>query len=249
MKSLVGSTLPIGDHWLTAGPSGIWQIHLDTILMTLVAAGVLLILGLSIKSRITSGKPSRTQNAVEAVMEFINTIIEDTLGREPGTIASIALTLFFFIWTMNMIGVLPIPYFHSPTADVSTTFALAILVFVLMNARYIRSSGLNAYKGHYWIKGPWGIPLKPLSVVLALETELSRPLTLSLRLFGNILAGEVLLIVAGALLPVTFAVAANLIVGPFIVFFDVFVGTIQAFIFTVLTIAYMSIASESPEAH
>src|SRR5581483_8171109 len=111
------------------------------------------------------------------------------------------------------------------------------------------TSGLNAYKRHYWMGGAKGIALKPLSVVLALETELSRPLTLSLRLFGNILGGEILLIVAGALLPVTYALAANIIVGPIIILFDVFVGTIQAFIFTVLTIAYMAIASESPDSH
>jgi len=225
------------------------QVHMDTILMTLVAAGILLIVGLMIRLRITSGRPSGTQNFIEAVMAFINGIIEDNLGSNPGSIASIALTLFFFIWVMNMVGVLPIPYFHSPTSDVSTTFSLAILVFVLMNAKYIRTSRANAYKGHYWIKGPAGLLLKPLSVVLALETELSRPLTLALRLFGNILAGEILLIVAGVLLPISYALAADVIVGPLIIIFDLFVGTIQAFIFTVLTVAYMSIASESPDHH
>lgn len=249
MIRFLGAALPIGEHWWTVGPSGIWQVHLDTILMTLIAASVLIVLGLVIRSRITSGKPSGTQNAIEAVMEFINTIIEENLGRNPGAIASIALTLFFFIWVMNMIGLLPIPYFHSPTSDVSTTFALALMVFVLMNARYVRTSGLNAYKGHYWIKGIWGIPLKPLSVILSLETELSRPLTLSLRLFGNILGGEVLLIIAGALMPLTYALIFNVALNWLIVFFGIFVGSIQAFIFTVLTVAYMSIASESPEAH
>lgn len=249
MIPIVGAALPIGEHWWTAGPSGIWQVHMDTVLMTLVAGAVLLLLGLVIKSRVTAGAPGRTQNAVESIMEFINTIIEDNLGRDPETIASIALTLFFFIWVMNTLGLLPIPYFRSPTSDVSTTFALAILVFVLMNARYFRTSRLQAYKGHYWIKGVWGIPLKPLSIVLALETELSRPLTLSLRLFGNILGGEVLLIIAGALLPLSYAVAANIILNPLLIFFGLFVGSIQAFIFTVLTVAYMSIASEAPDAH
>jgi F-type H+-transporting ATPase subunit a len=246
--SVVGTTLPIGEHWWVIGPSGIWQFHADTAVMTLFAAVPLLLLGVYIRRRVTSGAPSRTQNAVEAVMEFINGIIEDNLGRNPGPIASIALTMFFFIWTMNVIGLVPIPYFHSPTSDISTTFALALLVFVLMNVRYVRTSGLSAYKGHYWMSGFKGVFLKPISVILAVETELSRPLTLSLRLFGNILAGEILLIVAASLLPVYLALAANIILNPLILAFGLFVGTIQAFIFTVLTVAYIAIASES-EGH
>ncbi|HEV3312552.1 MAG TPA: F0F1 ATP synthase subunit A [Chloroflexota bacterium] len=247
--SVLGTTLPIGDHWWTIGPSGLWQVHMDTIVMTLAAGAVLLVLGLYIRRNVTSGAPGRVQNAVEMVIDFINGIIEDNLGRDAGTIATIALTMFFYILTQNVVGLLPIPYFHSPTSDISTTFALALLVFVLMNTRYVKTSGLHAYQGHYWIKGVKGIALKPISVVLALETELSRPLTLSLRLFGNILAGEILLIVAGSLLPVYIAVVADALFNPIILLFGLFIGVIQAFIFTVLTVAYMAIASESPEAH
>lgn len=247
---VVASSLPIGEHWWIIGKSGsLWNIHADTIVMTLISAAILLLLGLYIRSHVTYEAPSRIQNAVEAVMEFINGIIEDNLGRDPGTIASIALTLFFFIWIMNVIGLLPIPYFHSPTADISTTFGLAIVVFILMHMRYIRTSGLGAYKGHYWTHGVKAIALNPVSVLLTGVTELSRPLTLSFRLFGNILAGEILLIVAGSLLPLTLALVANVIINPFILAFGLFVGTIQAFIFTVLTVAYMAIASEPAGQH
>lgn len=243
-------TLPIGEHWWIIGkPGSLWNIHADTVVMTLLSAALLLLLGLYIRRTVTSGPPGRAQNAVESIIEFIDGIIQDNLGRDPGLIASIALTLFFLIWIMNVIGLLPIPYFHSPTADLSTTFGLAILVFALMQFRYIKTSGLGAYKGHYWTGGIKGIVLNPVSVLLTLVTELSRPLTLSFRLFGNILAGEILLIVAGALLPLTYAVVANVILNPFILFFGLFVGTIQAFIFTVLTVAYMAIASEPAEAH
>ncbi len=247
---VLAATLPIGEHWWIIGPSGsLWNIHMDTVVMTLIAAGILLLLGLYIRSHVTYKRPTRVQNAVEAIMEFIDGIIADNLGRNPGSIASIALTLFFFIWVMNIIGLLPIPYFHSPTADVSTTFALALLVFVLMHVRYIQTSGLGAYKGHYWTGGFKAVLLNPVSVILTLVTELSRPLTLSFRLFGNILAGEILLIVAGSLLPLEFAVVANILINPLILAFGLFVGTIQAFIFTVLTVAYMAIASEAAEAH
>jgi F-type H+-transporting ATPase subunit a len=249
--SLLGVTLPIGEHWYIGDKKSLMSLHLDTVLMTLVVAGILLLLGLYIRSRATSGAPSRIQNGVEAVMEFLNNIIEENLGREPGTIASIALTLFFFIWISNLIGLLPVPvYVHSPTSDVSTTFALAILVFILLNARFLRTSGLAAYKGHYWAKWfPFGIVLNPLSLVLNAVNELSRPLTLSFRLFGNILAGEVLLVVWAYLLVPTVGIPLTGIWNTIFIAYGVFVGTIQAFIFTVLTVAYMAIASEPTHEH
>jgi F-type H+-transporting ATPase subunit a len=246
LSSTLATALPIGEHWwYIGGKQDIWNVHLDTILLSLVTSAILFILGLYIRRNVTSGAPGRLQNAVEAVMGFINDIIEENLGRNPGAIASIALTLFFYIWIANIIGLLPIPtYIHSPTSDINGTFALALLVFVLLHTRYVRTSGLTAYKGHYWTKRAWGIILNPISVILSVVNELSRPLTLSFRLFGNILAGEVLLIVWAFLLPPAAGAPVTAVWNTIFVAYGIFVGTIQAFIFTVLTIAYMAIASE-----
>jgi F-type H+-transporting ATPase subunit a len=149
-----------------------------------------------------------------------------------------------------MIGLLPIPHIHSPTSDINATFALALMVFVLLHVRYIRTSGLNAYKGHYWTSNPLaGIVLNPVSVILGVVNELSRPLTLSFRLFGNILAGEVLLIVWAFLLPSGVGAPVTALWNAIFVAYGLFVGTIQAFIFTVLTVAYMAIASEPAHDH
>jgi F-type H+-transporting ATPase subunit a len=256
MLNILATSLPIGEHWWTVGPAPgktsfiAWNLHADTVIMTLIGMAILLAIGLTIRARITSGVPGRLQNAIEMVVEFINDIITENLGSDPGTIGTISLTLFFFIWTMNMIGLMPFPYFHSPTADVSVTFALALLVFVLMHYRYVKTSGFSGYKGHYWTSGPKAILLNPASVGLALITEISRPLTLSFRLFGNIFAGEILLIVFAAILPLTFGFIAEAVLNPLIlIFFGLFVGTIQAFIFTVLTVAYMSIAGQTEEHH
>ena len=250
--SVVAVTLPIGDHWIPfGGKNSLWNLHLDTVLLTLLVCGILLALGLYIRTRVTSGPPSRIQNGVEAVMGFLDGIIVENLGRDPGTIASVALTLFFFIWVSNLLGLLPIPtYIHSPTSDVNATFALALLVFVLLNAKYVRTSGLRAYKGHYWT-GKWygWLLLNPASIVLNAVNELSRPLTLAFRLFGNILAGEVLLILWAYLLPTGVGVPVTAIWNAVFVAYGVFVGTIQAFIFTVLTVAYMAIASEPAHDH
>ncbi len=148
-------------------------------------------------------------------------------------------------------GLIPVPtYIHSPTSDVNATFALAILVFILLHAKYLGTSGLSAYKGHYWTSN-WlvGIVLNPLSVLLGVVNELSRPLTLSFRLFGNILAGEVLLIVWAYLLAPSVGAGVTIFWNAIFVAYGLFVGTIQAFIFTVLTVAYMAIASEPVHEH
>lgn len=251
-QSVIGAAkLPIGEHFIIGPKNGVMNLHLDTVLLSLVVAGILLALGLYIRFRVTSGAPSRIQNLVETIMEFLNGIIEENLGRQPGKIASVALTLFFFIWISNLLGLLPVPvYIHSPTSDVNATFALALLVFVLLHARYMRTSGLSAYKGHYWRS--WrgaGIVLNPISFVLNVVNELSRPLTLSFRLFGNILAGEVLLIVWAYLLAPKFGAPVTAVWNTIFIAYGIFVGTIQAFIFTVLTVAYMAIASEPAHNH
>jgi F-type H+-transporting ATPase subunit a len=244
-------SLPVGEHWYLGGKDSLFNVHLDTVLLSLAVSGILLLLGLFIRSNATAGPPSRLQNAVEAVMQFLNNIIEENLGRDPGTIASIALTLFFYIWIANLLGLIPVPtYIHSPTSDINATFALAILVFVLLNVRYIRTSGLDAYKGHYWTSNPFrGIFLNPLSVLLGIVNEVSRPITLSFRLFGNILAGEVLLVVWAYLAPPSVGFGITAIWNAIFVAYGLFVGTIQAFIFTVLTVAYMAIASEPAHDH
>lgn len=243
--------LPIGEHWIIGGKNSIWNIHLDTVLLSLAVAGFLLLVGMYIRTHLTSGPPSRIQNAIESIMAFLDGIIEENLGREPGRIASIALTLFFFIWIANLLGLIPVPvYIHSPTSDVNATFALALLVFVLLHIKYIGTSGLAPYKGHYWTSNPlMGVVLNPLSVLLGLVNELSRPLTLSFRLFGNILAGEVLLIVWAYLLAPGVGAPITAIWNAIFVAYGIFVGTIQAFIFTVLTVAYMAIASEPAHDH
>lgn len=251
LGSSVAITLPIGEHAYLGSKNSIWNLHLDTVAMSLVVAAILLAVGLYIRAKATSGAPGKLQNAVEAIMSFLSDIIEENLGRNAGRISSIALTLFFFIWISNLLGLLPVPvYIHSPTSDVNATFALAILVFILLHARFIGTSGLKAYKGHYWTRWfPYGIILNPLSFILNVINELSRPLTLAFRLFGNILAGEVLLVVWAYLLAPGVGIPVVGLWNAIFVLYGVFVGTIQAFIFTVLTVAYMAIASEPADAH
>jgi F0F1-type ATP synthase membrane subunit a len=91
--NVIGTALPIGEHWIIGGKNSVLNLHLDTVLLSLLVSGILLVLGLLIRRTVTSGPPSRLQNAVESIMAFLNAIIEESLGANPGRIASIALTL------------------------------------------------------------------------------------------------------------------------------------------------------------
>jgi F-type H+-transporting ATPase subunit a len=154
--------------------------------------------------------------------------------------------IFFFIWVLNEFGVLflkalGLPFGGSPTADINTTAAFALCVFVGIQYMAIRKNGIKAY-AHlfqpFWLLFPFN-----------LIEEIARPIVLAMRLAFNILAGEILLFVVATL------IVSNIVVGPVnisyaaalapvgIEFFNFLIGTIQAFIFTLLTIVYLSLAT------
>jgi F-type H+-transporting ATPase subunit a len=232
----------IGKHW-SIGPnpppgaliSGI--LHVDTLIGTLVIIAILLGMALYMRPRITSGVPGPLQNLLEVVIDFIISTARDLIGEDRArVIAPLAVTLGFFIALSNWLGLLPtsrigIGEFHlnSPTADLNTTFALSLGVML-----YIWYSGIRARGLGKWLKS-W---LNPLTVI----EELPKPVTLSLRLFGNIAAGEILLILLSFL---PFVALSAPIPSVIWIGFSIFIGAVQAFVFVMLTIAYYGIATET----
>jgi F-type H+-transporting ATPase subunit a len=174
--------------------------------------------------------PGGVQNALELVTEFLQSTATDLIGeRRARTIMPLAWTLGLYILLSNMLGLLPTNgRLKSPTADMNTTFALSFTVIL-----YIWYSGIRA-RGVGWFRS-W---LNPLTWI----EEIPKPVTLSLRLFGNIAAGEILLILLGALpaVLITSPIPTVIWVG-----FSMFIGGIQAFVFVMLTIAYYGIATET----
>jgi F-type H+-transporting ATPase subunit a len=241
-----------------------FTVYTDTLIMIIVVIGI--IAGLVFWARrrgLTEDAPRGVQNLLEMAIEFVGGLVEDTIGEPGRQIAPLAVTMFLFIIVANWLGLVQIPgiRFTSPTADLNSTLALALVTFILVEYYAIKNRGFLGFLKHFL--EPFPI-LAPINLI----EELSKPVTLSFRLFGNILAGEVMLLVlaffgGGFLLGVGqivqgsshVLVGALALVGVVLIFafdiiwigFSIFIGAIQAFIFTMLTIAYFGQAMEHHE--
>lgn len=221
------------------------EFNVDTIVMTWIVIAIILGLALLVRRGLSTGAPRGVQNLLEYVSEFINNMVSETLGAARlSSIGPLAVALFLFILISNYIGLIPLPFswWHSPTSDINTTMGLALMVFIIVQSLSVGARGGGGYIGHYFQPYWW---LFPINII----EEFSKPFTLAFRLFGNIFAGEVLTLVLGTLLGTGIA----LVVLPFPyaalgVGLGLFVGGVQAFIFTNLTVSYIGIATAT-EGH
>ena len=197
------SGITIGEHvqreWLGM------TFNIDTIFSTLVAGAIVLILGLILRSRLakpdTDHVPSRLQMIWEGVVGEVNRQVEDNLGRVHPYVAPLAVSLFFFILIANWLELIPSKLnedghhlLAAPTADTNLTYALAAITIISVWTYGIRTKGWKGYFRHF---------LEPFPVLLPLNIleELVKPITLALRLFGNIFAGGIMLALIG-LIPI-----------------------------------------------
>jgi F-type H+-transporting ATPase subunit a len=216
------------------------EVNVDTVALTVLVLVIILALAVWVRLHLSVERPRGVQNVLEYVFDFINGFVADNLGSErTRAIGPLAVALFLFILISNYLDLLP-PWFKSPTSDLNTTAGLALMVFILVQVLGMRARGPGGYVKHFF--QPFAA-LAPLEVIM----ELTKPVTLAFRLFGNIFAGEVLIIVFAFLL--ASFLPAEAFAHTFAVGLGLFVGAIQAFIFTVLTVAYIGIATSSDEAH
>jgi F-type H+-transporting ATPase subunit a len=212
----------------------------DTMLSTLVAAVILLALGLYMANRATAGKPSKLQVIFEMLAEWVRGQIRDGMGlRPPKGVVELSMTLFAFILIANWLSALPTEHvLPPPTSDVNLVYAMALLVIVWVNIAGIRRRGAGHYFGHFFKPYPAMAPIEFITQYF------SRPISLALRLFGNIFAGGIMIQVIG-LMPAYVLWLPNAAWK----LFDMFIGAIQALIFALLTIIYFSEAvGEEEEA-
>jgi F-type H+-transporting ATPase subunit a len=245
---LAGSQIEVGEH-TTATWLGL-TVNTDTVLSTAIAAVIVLALAFYLRTKITSsGVPSGVQLFWEALTIQMLNQIEAAIGmRIAPFVLPLAVTIFVFILISNWLSVLPLQYtdksghtselLKSAAADINYVLALALFVFVCYHLAGIWRRGLVKHpllvlKGHVAF-------LAPINVV----EELAKPISLSLRLFGNIFAGGILVALI-AMFPPYIMWAPNAIWKSF----DLFVGAIQAFIFSILTILYFSQAMELEDHH
>ncbi|HEX4723194.1 MAG TPA: F0F1 ATP synthase subunit A [Pseudonocardiaceae bacterium] len=226
-------------------------INTDTVLTTVIAAVIVIGLGLIAKRVVTSEVPRGPQLFFETVYKWAQDQVRENIGPNIAPyVVPLALVEFVFILVCNWISVLPVQVNGKdlappPTADVNLTAAMMVLVFVWIQVAGFRANGLR-YFGHI-ARGPGGkMFLAPINVIIEL---IANPLALALRLFGNIFAGTIMVSVIG-LLPAYLLWAPNF--GWKL--FDMAIGLIQAFVFALLTILYFGQAtatghSESAASH
>jgi F-type H+-transporting ATPase subunit a len=222
------------------------SVHADTILTTWLVMLVSLVFFGWLARSYSTHRVNKTQATFEGIVNYLSDLAVGTIGKHGERFVPIFIGMFFFIFILNQIGFFPfkelgLPFGGSPTADLNTTVAFALLVFFGIQFVAIRQSGIKAY-AHLF--KPF-VFLAPLNII----EELARPVVLALRLFFNIFVGELLLFVIATIIrsnvhvgPVNLSLAAAVI--PFgLQFFNFFVGTLQAFVFTLLSIVYLSLAT------
>ena len=207
---------------------GDWQLvfNLDTILMTWITIGVLLIFG-ALAARKRSAAPGRLQVLGELVIAAFYGLTEDALGKKLAPkYAPLICALFMFVVASNWLGI--IPHLHEPTKDLNTPLGLGLMGFFIAHYAGIRTKGFKEYAKAY---------IDPMFFMLPLNLigEIAKVVSISFRLFGNIMGGSIIILVVSYL-------SFSLVLPPFLLaFFGLFVGTVQAFVFTMLTLVYISV--------
>ncbi|MGB8951824.1 MAG: F0F1 ATP synthase subunit A [Candidatus Aminicenantales bacterium] len=207
----------------------------DYIVMSLLVA-VFLMLFLGLSSRKLSLVPSRLQNVLELIVEFFQNLLVDIIGEEGKKYLPVIATIGLFILFSNILGL--VPGLMSPTSKLNVTVGCALSVFIYYHWQGIKSQGLLKYLKHF--TGP--IPLlAPLMLPIELISHFSRPVSLSIRLFSNIFAEEVLIVVIASIIPF-------LLPLPFMAV-SIFTGILQAFVFVLLACIYIAGAVAHEEEH
>ncbi|MDQ6997786.1 MAG: F0F1 ATP synthase subunit A [Mariprofundus sp.] len=244
------------------------QIHLDTMLVSIVVAAGLFIFALWLKNRLVEGAPTGAQNFMESVVGFIDQTVTDNFPVHNPLIAPLAFTVFVFIALINTIDILPaflignvahvfgVEHFRPvPTNDLNLPAAMAVSVFVLVLYYEFKLKPMHFLRELVMEPFTSLVPIylkpfvMPINLILKVVEEIAKPLSLSFRLFGNMFAGEVIFLLIAFLLLGGGAVgmAAGFFVGLAWTMFHLFIGLLQAFIFMILTVVYLSIAHQPVE--
>lgn len=245
---------------------GFWTVNLDTVFFSLLTGFIALGLLRVGAHRVSTGVPGKLQNFAEMMLDFADSQVKDCFHGKNALIGPLALTIFVWVFLMNFMDIVPVDVLPAiaemfgvehlkvvPTNDLNTTFAMSLSVFFLIIFYSLKIKGPKSFVKELTLH-PFNHPaLIPLNFVLESATLLSRPISLSLRLFGNLYAGELIFILI-AIFTLN-ATASSLVssvtlgIAQFFLslgwsIFHILVITLQAFIFMVLTIVYLSLAHE-----
>jgi F-type H+-transporting ATPase subunit a len=268
LQNLTFGKLPDGTLGLAHTPEqakemGFWALNVDTTLIAFILGALFMFIFARAAQKATAGVPSGLQNFVEWVVEFIDTSVRGSFTAKNDMVAPLALTIFAWVLLMNLMDLVPIDYLpflaHAagvpflkivPTTDPNATFGMSISVFFLVVYYSIKMKGLGGFVGELTLQ-PFGKFGLPANIFLEGVNLIAKPVSLALRLFGNMYAGEmifILIAIMGA--SATITMGNTVLFGSQIVLslgwaiFHILIVTLQAFIFMTLTIVYMDMAHQ-----
>lgn len=236
---------------------GFWAIHVDTMFWSIFLGALFLWLFHRAAVKATSGVPGTWQNFVEWVIEFIDHNVRGTFNAKNDLVAPIALTLFVWILLMNFMDLVPVDWLPwlaghlgihymkvVPTTDPNATFGMAIAVFALMLYYSVKEKGPGGFFAELAFQ-PFPKWMFPVNLVLEGVSLISKPVSLSLRLFGNLYAGEMIFILIALLYSggIMWALLGGVLQWAWAVF-HILIVLLQAFIFMILTVVYLDMAHQ-----
>jgi F-type H+-transporting ATPase subunit a len=270
LENMMWGLKPDGSWGFLEKANGFWTFHLDTIFFSVGLGLLFLVLFWIVGRKATTGVPGKLQNAVEWVFEFIDNQVHDSFHAKSSFVAPLALTIFCWVFLFNLMDLLPVdlipfiaslvtgtPYMdHSPalrivpSTDLNATIALALTVFVLVYVFNFMYKGPAKFAKEVFFH-PFGKWMLPFNVLFRIIEDVSKPISLSLRLFGNMYAGELLFILMALTIPSMLTWNwgnLSVIVYPLLnlawSIFHILIVILQAFIFMTLTTVYLALASE-----
>lgn len=247
---------------LTSG-EGFWNVNIDSMIMSWLLGVFFLTLFWLVAKSVTTGVPGRLQNFVEIIIKFIDDNVRESFHGVNKIVAPMALTIFVWVFLWNLMDLVPVDLVPSimklfgveyfkivPSTDMNSTFGLALGVIIAVIGAAIYTHGLSGY-GKGLLTHPFEAESTPMKIALLLPNlalniveTLAKPLSLGLRLYGNLYAGELIFILI-SLLPFYI----QWVLGVPWAIFHILVITLQAFIFMILSIVYLSMATESHDDH
>jgi len=256
LAGLVGTNITPGEH-PTAHVGGL-TFNVDTIWSTAVAMLVIFIFGWVLRRQATSGVPGKFQLVWETGVQIVTRQVEGSIGPRGAFVIHLAITLFVFIIICNFFEIVALgsryEFLAVPNADINLPLAMALYVIVLVHVNSVRVRGWHGYFHHYLFQ-PFPVFLLPVNLFINLVEEIAKPVTLALRLFGNLFSGALMLVLISALGAwklgsIPLGDFATLLANIAWKLFDVFlIGPIQAFIFALLTILYFDTAMTVTPEH
>jgi F-type H+-transporting ATPase subunit a len=240
-------------------------IFIDTLLFSWLLAGLLMWIAWKIGKTLDPDKPTGAQNVMELIVEFVDQQVRDIFPERNPIIGPLAITIFVWVFMLNAMDLVPVdllPWIAAvigenvfgvdphhvylkvvPTTNLDTTFALSLSVFSLIIYYNVKTKGLVGYVKMYLFH-PFGKYLIPFNIVMTTVEEVSKPVSLALRLFGNLFAGELLFMLIALMSFAWYALPAQVLLGGMWAIFHILVITLQAFIFMLLTIVYLALAQQ-----